>query len=130
MILLRNETFFDERFIVFSKCLETKNPRLYNTWGSERSLYNSVPLLDDFLTQARATVFNEHQILRDRLIALTAAQKSGAQPYAINGLMLVEAAKNQPFSTGRQPGKIHEVKTNCLVTATCFSKPGPISLNA
>ena len=73
--------------------------------------YNSVPLLDDFLTQARATVFNEHQILRDRLIALTAAQKSGAQqPYAINGLMLVEAAKSQPFSTGRQPGKIHEVK--------------------
>lgn len=68
------------------------------------------PLLDDFLTQARASVIDEHRNLRERLIALTAAKKSGAQPYAINGLMLVEAAKSQQVTVGKQPGKIHEVK--------------------
>ena len=71
---------------------------------------SNVPLLDDFLTQARATVINDHQKLRDRLIALTAAKKSGAQPYAINGLMLFDASKEQPKDGGKQPGKIHEVK--------------------
>lgn len=71
---------------------------------------NSHPLLDEFLTQARASVIVEHRNLRDRLIALTSAKKSGAQPYAINGLMLVEAAKSQQVVAGKQPGKIHEVK--------------------
>ncbi|ATM88534.1 Uncharacterised protein [Yersinia thracica] len=72
---------------------------------------NSDPLLDDFLTHARATVINEHEKLRDRLIALTAAKKSRGQPYAINGLMLVEASKRQTSDAGKQPGKIHEVKS-------------------
>ncbi|HDL7664965.1 protein DpdH [Yersinia intermedia] len=67
-------------------------------------------LLDDFLTQARANVIDEHRNQRERLIALTAAKKTGAQPYAINGLMLVEAAKSQQIAVGKQPGKIHEVK--------------------
>ncbi len=72
---------------------------------------NSHPLLDGFLTEARATVINEHLNLRERLIALTAVKISGAQqPYAIGGLMLVDAAKNQQCSAGKQPGKIHEVK--------------------
>ncbi|WP_447876068.1 protein DpdH [Serratia fonticola] len=71
---------------------------------------NSHPLLDEFLTQARAAVINDHQKLRERLIALTAAKKNRGQPYAINGLMLVEAAKSQQIVAGKQPGKIHEVK--------------------
>ena len=68
------------------------------------------PLLDEFLTQARDTVIDEHQKRRERLIALTTAKKPGAQPYAINGLMLVEASKKQAPDAGKQPGKIHEVK--------------------
>ncbi|EER8332160.1 ATPase, partial [Escherichia coli] len=32
-------------------------------------------------------------------------------PYAINGLMLVEASKKQSPDAGKQPGKIHEVKS-------------------
>jgi len=71
---------------------------------------SSHSLLDVFLTQARDSIINEHCNLRERLIALAAAKKSGAQPYAINGLMLVEAAKSQQISAGKQPGKIHEVK--------------------
>ncbi|HBR0935478.1 TPA: ATPase [Klebsiella pneumoniae] len=71
---------------------------------------NSHPLLDDFLTQARAAVINDHQKLRERLIALTAAKKNRGQPYAINGLMLVEAAKSHQVAVGKRPGKIHEVK--------------------
>ena len=70
----------------------------------------SHPLLDDFLTQSRASVIDEHRNLRERLIALTAAKKPGAQPYAINGLMLVEAAKSQQVAAGKRPSKIHEVK--------------------
>ncbi|HIB3089063.1 TPA: protein DpdH [Escherichia coli] len=69
------------------------------------------PLLDEFLTQARDTVIDEHLKRRERLIALTAAKKPGAQPYAINGLMLVEASKKQSPDAGKQPGKIHEVKS-------------------
>ncbi|MCS6036407.1 hypothetical protein LNQ52_05610 [Klebsiella pneumoniae subsp. pneumoniae] len=69
------------------------------------------PLLDEFLTQARDTVIDEHLKRRERLIALTAAKKPGAQPYAINGLMLVEASKKQLPDAGKQPGKIHEVKS-------------------
>ncbi|WP_318366363.1 protein DpdH [Enterobacter sp.] len=76
----------------------------------QRPADNSPPLLNEFLTQARASVIEEHRNLRDRLIALTAAKKPGAQPYAINGLMLVEAARSQQIVTGKQPGKIHEVK--------------------
>ncbi|MFN2932500.1 hypothetical protein ACKUFL_27060, partial [Escherichia coli] len=53
----------------------------------------------------------EHLKRRERLIALTAAKKPGAQPYAINGLMLVEASKKQSPDAGKQPGKIHEVKS-------------------
>lgn len=75
-----------------------------------QSTDDSHPLLDDFLTQSRASVIDEHRNLRERLIALTAAKKSGAQPYAINGLMLVEAAKSQQVAAGKRPSKIHEVK--------------------
>ncbi|HHR1330354.1 TPA: protein DpdH, partial [Klebsiella aerogenes] len=75
-----------------------------------QSMDKSHPLLDDFLTQSRASVIDEHRNLRERLIALTAAKKSGAQPYAINGLMLVEAAKSQQVAAGKRPSKIHEVK--------------------
>jgi len=77
------------------------------------------PLLDMFLTQARDMVIEEHQNRRDRLIALTAAKRSGAQqPYAINGLMLVEASKKQLTDTGKQPGKIHEVKSKLAAYRT------------
>lgn len=71
---------------------------------------NSHPLLDGYLTQARDIVIDEHLKLRERLITLTAAKKLGAQPYAINGLMLLEAVKEQSLNSGAQPSKIHEVK--------------------
>lgn len=72
---------------------------------------NKHPLLDDYLTRARTDVIGEHQKKRDRLIALTAAKKSGAQPYAVNGLMLVDAAKDPSPSSVKTPGRIHEVKS-------------------
>lgn len=74
------------------------------------SVDNGQPLMDEFLTQARACVTNEHLSLRERLIELTTAKKVGAQPYAINGFLLVEAAKSQTSGAAKQPGKIHEIK--------------------
>lgn len=83
---------------------------------------SSHPLLDDFLTQARATVINDHEKLRGRLIALTAAKRSGAQPYAINGLMLVDASKKHTTDVGKQPGKIHEIKNKLSSYRTMLLK--------